>query len=253
MRENKCNDAACDCGEKTCDCEEKTCDCEDITCDCGCEESTEYYHMPLLGEPAPDFTAVTTHGEITLSQYAREKKWVVLFSHPADFTPVCTTEFIKFAKKYAEFEKRNTVLIGLSIDSISSHLAWIRNINDSFGVKIPFPVIADLNQEVASLYGMIQPSMSTTAACRAVFFIDPHGILKAMIYYPLTTGRCIPEIIRVLDSLRMTEEHGYATPANWKSGGKVIVGAPKTQAEMDERDKIASSDKKEWYLLYKDS
>jgi peroxiredoxin (alkyl hydroperoxide reductase subunit C) len=190
-------------------------------------------HMPLLGEPAPDFTAETTHGEITLSQYAKEKKWVVLFSHPADFTPVCTTEFMAFAKEYAEFEKRNTVLIGLSVDSISSHLAWVRNIKESLGVEIPFPVIADLKQSVASLYGMIQPSMSTTAACRAVFFIDSADILKAMIYYPLSTGRYIPEIIRALDSLQATENYGVATPANWLPGDQVIVGAPKTQKEMD--------------------
>jgi peroxiredoxin (alkyl hydroperoxide reductase subunit C) len=207
--------------------------------------------MPLLGESAPDFTAETTHGEITLSQYTEQKKWVVLFSHPADFTPVCTTEFMAFAKEYTEFEKRNTVLIGLSVDSVSAHLAWIRNIRESLGVEIPFPVIADLKQSVASLYGMIQPAMSTTAACRAVFFIDPAGILKAMIYYPLTTGRYIPEIIRVLDSLQTSEGYGVATPANWMPGDKVIVGAPKTQQAMDERDKIPNPDKKEWYLLFK--
>jgi len=224
--------------------------CEDVTCEC--ETPQKCSHMPLLGEPAPDFTAETTHGEITLSQYAKEKKWVVLFSHPADFTPVCTTEFMAFAKEAAEFEKRNTVLIGLSVDSISSHLAWVRNIKESLGVEIPFPVIADLKQSVASLYGMIQPSMSSTAACRAVFFIDSAGILKAMIYYPLSTGRYIPEIIRVLDSLQANVNHGVSTPANWMPGDKVLVGAPKTQKEMDERDKIASPDKKEWYLLFKD-
>jgi peroxiredoxin (alkyl hydroperoxide reductase subunit C) len=211
-----------------------------------------YHEMPLLGEPAPDFTAETTHGSTTLSDYAKEKKWVVLFSHPADFTPVCTTEFMAFANQYAEFEKRNVALIGLSVDSISSHLAWVRNIKEKLGVAIPFPVIADLNKDVASLYGMIQPSMSTTAACRAVFFIDPKGILKAMIYYPLTTGRFIPEIIRVIDSLQATEKYGVSTPANWKPGEKVIVGPPKTQKEMDERDKVTGPDKKEWYLLFKD-
>ena len=224
--------------------------CEDIPCQC--DTPLKGNPMPLFGEPAPDFTAETTHGEITLSQYAREKKWVVLFSHPADFTPVCTTEFMAFAKEYAEFEKRNTVLLGLSVDGITSHLAWVRNIKESLGVEIPFPVIADLRQSVASLYGMIHPSMSTTVTCRAVFFIDSAGILRAMIYYPLSTGRSIPEIIRVLDSLQAATKYGVATPANWVPGDKAIIGAPKTQKEMDERDKITSPDKKEWYLLFKD-
>lgn len=225
------------------------CDCEAMFDD---DFFGSYNEMPLLGEAAPDFTAETTHGDITLSDYAKEKKWVVLFSHPADFTPVCTTEFMAFANQYNEFEKRNVALIGLSVDSISSHLAWVRNIKEKLGVAIPFPVIADLNKEVASLYGMIQPSMSSTAACRAVFFIDPKGILKAMIYYPMSTGRFIPEIIRVIDSLQANEKFGVSTPANWQPGDKVIVGAPKTQKEMDERDKVTSPDKKEWYLLFKE-
>jgi len=216
-----------------------------------CENSQNCGRIPLLGEPAPDFTAETTHGAITLSNYAKQNKWVVLFSHPADFTPVCTTEFVALAKETAEFEKRDTVLIGLSIDSISAHLAWIRNIKECLGVEIPFPIIADLTQSVASLYGMVHPGMSTTAACRAVFFIDPAGILKAMIYYPLSTGRYIPEIIRVLDSLQANKNHGVVTPANWMPGDKVLIPPPKTQQEMSERDKIESPDKQEWYLLFK--
>jgi len=231
-------------------CKEMKYECEDRKCDYGSSQKSN--QMPLLGDPAPDFTAETTHGQITLSDYAKQKKWVVLFSHPADFTPVCTTEFMALAKEYAEFEKRNAALIGLSIDSVSAHLAWVRNIKEALGVEIPFPVIADLNQSVASLYGMIQPSMSTTVTCRAVFFIDPAGILKAMIYYPLTTGRYIPEIIRVLDSLQANVNHGVVTPANWMPGDKAIIVPPKTQKEMDERDKVSSPDKKEWYLLFKD-
>ncbi|WP_338095876.1 peroxiredoxin [Methanorbis rubei] len=207
--------------------------------------------MPRLGEPAPEFVAETTHGQIKLSDY-KDKKWVVLFSHPADFTPVCTTEFAAFSKVYPEFEKRNVALIGLSIDSASSHLAWIKDIKEKLGVAVPFPVIADLDTRVASLYGMIQPAMSTTAACRAVFFIDPHGVLRAMIYYPLTTGRYVPEILRVIDALQVNEKYHVATPANWQPGDKVIVPAPRTQAEMEEREKISSPDKKTWYLLMKD-
>ena len=125
--------------------------------------------------------------------------------------PVCTTEFVAFSKEYSEFEKRNVALIGLSVDSSSSHLAWVRDIEANFGVHVPFPIIADLDMGVASLYGMIQPAMSSTAACRAVFFIDPKGILRAMIYYPLTTGRCVAEILRVIDALQVNDEHHVAT------------------------------------------
>ncbi|MDV0443098.1 Peroxiredoxin [Methanocorpusculaceae archaeon Cs1] len=230
-------------------CDDQTCTCDSFDNECDC---VDYYHeMPRLGEPAPEFVAETTHGQIKLSDY-KDKKWVVLFSHPADFTPVCTTEFAAFSKVYPEFEKRNVALIGLSIDSASSHLAWIKDIKEKLGVAVPFPVIADLDTRVASLYGMIQPAMSTTAACRAVFFIDPHGVLRAMIYYPLTTGRYVPEILRVIDALQVNEKYHVATPANWQPGDKVIVPAPRTQAEMEEREKISSPDKKTWYLLMKD-
>lgn len=222
---------------------------DDFECDCGCDE---YYHpMPRLGEPAPEFIAVTTHGEIKLSDY-RDKKWVVLFSHPADFTPVCTTEFMAFSEVYPEFEKRNVALIGLSVDSLSSHLAWVRDIDKTLGVHVPFPVIADLDTSIATLYGMIQPGMSTTVACRAVFFIDPKGILRAMIYYPLTTGRYMKEILRVIDALQVTDAHKVSTPANWVPGEKVIVSSPGNQKEMEERDKTNDPGKKSWYLLMKD-
>jgi peroxiredoxin (alkyl hydroperoxide reductase subunit C) len=207
--------------------------------------------MPHLGEPAPEFIAETTHGEIKLSDF-KDKKWVVLFSHPADFTPVCTTEFVAFSKAYPEFEKRSVALIGLSVDSSSSHLAWMRDIEEKLGVHVPFPVIADLNADIASLYGMIQPAMSTTVTCRAVFFIDPKGILRAMINYPMTIGRFIPEILRVIDAFQVNDMHGVATPANWQPGDKVIAPAPKTQAGMEEREKITDPDKKTWYLLMRD-
>src|SRR5512135_3345844 len=182
--------------------------------------------MPRLGAQAPAFQAETTHGTIRLEDF--RGSWLILFSHPADFTPVCTTEFIAFAEIAPELRKRNVELLGLSIDSTYSHIAWVRNIEQHFGVKIPFPVIADLNKEVASLYGMIMPGESKTETSRCVFIIDPKGILRAMIYYPMALGRNMQEILRVIDGLQTADQHGVAVPANWKKGDKVIVPAPNT-------------------------
>ena len=193
----------------------------------------EIISLPRINEPAPQFTANTTHGQISLSDY--KGKWVVLFSHPADFTPVCTTEFLAFAKRFDEFQKRNTQVIGLSIDSIYSHIAWVRNIEEKFGVKIPFPVIADLDMKVAKLYGMIHPNASDTSAVRAVFVIDPEQKMRAMIYYPLTNGRSIDEVLRLVDALQTTDKHQVATPENWHPGEEVIVPPPTTQADADKR------------------
>ena len=151
--------------------------------------------LPRLRQPAPDFEAPTTHGLKKLSDY--RGKWLVLFSHPADFTPVCTTEFIAFAKAYEQFRALNCELLGLSIDSNFSHIAWERNINEKFGVEIPFPIIADLSMEVARAYGMIQPGESDTSAVRATFVIDPDGKLRPMVYYPMSNGRSIPELLRL--------------------------------------------------------
>lgn len=202
-----------------------------------------------LGSPVPDFEANSTHGPIKLSNY--KGQWVLLFSHPADFTPVCTTEFIEFAKRYEEFKKRNVVLIGNSVDSVYSHIAWTRNIEEKMGVKIPFPVIADLDQKVAKLYGMVHEPTSVTATVRCVFFIDPNQILRAMIYYPLTTGRNMDEILRVIDSLQTVDKHGVATPANWKPGEPVIVPAPVTTELADKRVKDESVQAKDWYFSTK--
>ena len=152
--------------------------------------------LPSIGEPAPEFEADTTMGRKKLSDYLG--KWVVLFSHPADFTPVCTTEFLAFSEAYSEIEGLNAQLIGLSIDSVPSHLAWVKNIEEKMGVKVPFPVISDLTMSIAKKYGMLHPGQSTTATVRCVFFIDDKGIMRAMIYYPLTNGRFIPVIIRLL-------------------------------------------------------
>jgi len=204
--------------------------------------------LPRINEPAPDFTAKTTHGAIKLSDY--KGKWVVLFSHPADFTPVCTTEFMAFAKKAPEFEKINTKVIGLSIDSVYSHLAWVRNIEQNFGVKIPFPVIADLDMKVAKLFGMIHPSASDTSAVRAVFVIDDKGILRAMVYYPLSNGRSIDEIFRVVTALQTSDKFGVATPENWQPGHQVIVPPPQTQDAAEKRSQ-EGYEYTDWYFSKK--
>ncbi|MCU0632159.1 MAG: peroxiredoxin [Methanolinea sp.] len=208
----------------------------------------EFGSMPILGEPAPDFEALTTQGMVKLSDF--KGKWLVLFSHPADFTPVCTTEFIAFTAIADELKSLNVQLMGLSIDSVHSHLAWIRNVKEKMGVDIPFPIIADLDMKVAKKYGMIHPGQSSTAAIRAVFFIDDKGILRAMIYYPLASGRYMPEIIRLVKSLQTTDKYGVATPANWQPGEKVVVPAPKNKAEMDKR-LSEGYECKDWYLCFK--
>jgi peroxiredoxin (alkyl hydroperoxide reductase subunit C) len=210
--------------------------------------SEEIAKLPRLGEKAPDFEAVTTQGTLRLSDF--KGGWLVLFSHPADFTPVCTTEFIAFSEIYDELKKRNTQLLGLSVDSASSHIAWIRNIEEKMDVKIPFPIIADLDKKVGTLYGMIHPGQSKTEAVRCVFVIDPDGIVRAMIYYPLTTGRNMSEILRLLDALQTADKHKVATPANWKPGEPVIVPPPKTQEEAEERLK-QGYDCKDWYFCKK--
>ncbi|WP_027724307.1 peroxiredoxin [Tuberibacillus calidus] len=211
----------------------------------------ERVSLPLLNEPAPDFEAQSTHGPIKLSDY--RGKYVVLFSHPGDFTPVCTTELGGFAAEAEEFAKRNVQLIGLSVDSVPSHLAWIRDIERIFDVKVTYPVIADLDMKVAKLYGMIHPGASNTATIRSVFIIDDKGILRAMIYYPMSAGRSIPEILRVIDSLQTTDKTGHTTPANWVPGEPVIVPAtPKAGAiESEEEARAKGLDYKSWYLRLK--
>jgi peroxiredoxin (alkyl hydroperoxide reductase subunit C) len=206
------------------------------------------HSLPVLGDPAPEFEALTTQGMVKLSDL--KGTWVVLFSHPADFTPVCTTEFIGFSQVFEELKALNVQLIGLSIDSVHSHLAWIRNIKEKMGVDIPFPIIADLDMKVARKYGMLHPGSSSTATVRAVFFIDDKGILRAMIYYPLSNGRYIPEILRLVKALQTTDKFGVSTPANWQPGEKVVVPPPKTKAEMDKR-LSEGYECKDWYLCFK--
>lgn len=211
-------------------------------------EEIERRPMPRLGEKAPEFEAVTTQGKLKLSDF--KESWLILFSHPADFTPVCTTEFIGFAKIFDELQTRKVQLLGLSVDSVTSHIAWVRNIEEKFGVKIPFPVIADLDKKVSQLYGMIMPGESKTETSRCVFVIDPNGTLRAMIYYPLTTGRNMDEILRLINALQTTDEHHVATPANWSPGDDVIVPTPTTQEAAEERLK-EGYECKDWYFCKK--
>lgn len=213
----------------------------------------EQSRIPRINEPAPDFQAKSTHGVIKLSDYTGKGKWVLLFSHPADFTPVCTTEFVEFSRSYQEFEKRNVQLIGVSIDSIYSHIAWIRNIEENFNVKVEFPLIADLDQKVAAAYGMVHEAVSETAPVRAVFFIDPKGVVRAILYYPLQLGRNVAEIVRVFDALQTVDANGVSTPANWVPGKPVIVPAPLLKKDADARAN-SNGDLKvtDWYFAQKE-
>jgi peroxiredoxin (alkyl hydroperoxide reductase subunit C) len=217
-------------------------------------EAQERQAIPRINDPAPDFKALSTHGEITLSQFTKAGKWVLLFSHPADFTPVCTTEFVEFSRLAPEFEKRNVQLVGLSVDSIYSHLGWEQNIEKNFGQKVPFPVIADRNMAVAALYGLIHPGASDTATVRAVFIIDPKGVVRALIYYPLQTGRNSAEILRLLDALQTVDKHAIATPVNWKPGEEVIVPPPVNETALRERLEMGKQrgvTQTDWYFTKK--
>jgi peroxiredoxin (alkyl hydroperoxide reductase subunit C) len=192
------------------------------------KEVKEIISMPRIGDAAPEFTAVTTQGEINYpSDYSGQ--WSILFSHPADFTPVCTSEFMTFASLEDKFEELNCKLIGLSVDGLYSHIAWLRTIKEKIeykgmkNVEVTFPLIEDISMDVAKKYGMIQPEEATTKAVRAVFFVDPKGIIRAIIYYPLSLGRNFDELLRVVIALQTADEFGIATPADWRPGDDVIV------------------------------
>jgi peroxiredoxin (alkyl hydroperoxide reductase subunit C) len=212
------------------------------------ESNTSIVQFPQLNQAAPDFNAKTTHGQKSLSDY--KGKWLVLFSHPADFTPVCTTEFIAFARAAGTFGEMNTELLGLSIDSIHAHIAWVRNIEENFGVNIPFPIIADLSMEVAHAYGMVQPGASDTSAVRATFIIDPEGILRAMVYYPMSNGRSVDEFVRLVKALQTSDANSVATPENWKEGEEVIVPPPHTVEDAASR-KDKGYNYVDWYFSKK--
>ncbi len=215
-----------------------------------------YDRMPMIGDPAPEFRSITTMGKVDFpADY--KGSWVVLFSHPADFTPVCTTEFIGFSKMAEEFAELNTKLLGLSIDSLHSHLAWSRSIEnidlDGTGpVKVKFPIIADISMAVAKKYGMLQ-TVAKTQTIRAVFIIDPEGIIRTILYYPMSTGRNLPEIKRIIQALQKHDEDNVSTPADWKPGDRVVMGAPLTLEDAEKRMALEDQDVTvyDWYLSMK--
>ena len=220
------------------------------------EQQTE--RLPLIGEKAPSFKAETTQGEINFPECSKGK-WVVFFSHPADFTPVCTTEFMTFASMAQEFKDLNCELLGLSIDSTYSHIAWLRTIKEKIeykgmkGVEVMFPVISDLTMEVSRKFGMLQPGASNTQAVRAVFIIDPKGIVRALFYYPLSNGRNMQEIKRLLIAMQHSDKYEVATPANWQPGDDVIVPPPGSCGTAKERvEKPAAGTKVlDWFMVLK--
>jgi peroxiredoxin (alkyl hydroperoxide reductase subunit C) len=221
-------------------------------------ELQEVVRMPLIGDDAPEFKAKTTMGDINFPEDYKGK-WVILFSHPADFTPVCTTEFMTFATMQDDLRKLNTELIGLSIDSLYAHIAWLRTIKEKIeykgmkNVEVQFPLIEDLKMEVAKKYGMLQPKASTTQAVRAVFIIDPDSKIRTILYYPSSTGRNMEEIKRIIIALQKADKEGIATPANWQPGDDVIIPPPGSCGAAKERMEIEEDDKYclDWFLCFK--
>ena len=217
----------------------------------------ELNRLPLIGDKAPAFQALTTNGTVNFPEDYKGK-WVLFFSHPSDFTPVCTTEFMTMASMKHEFQQMNVELLGLSVDSLYSHIAWIRKIEElewkgMKNIKIDCPVIADLNTKVAVKYGMLQPNVSSTQAVRAVFIIDPEGIIRSIVYYPLTTGRNFDEIKRMIQALQKSDATHNSTPANWQPGDDLIISTPVTVAGAEAG--MASTDEDEytldWFLRFK--
>ncbi len=218
----------------------------------------ESNHLPLIGEKAPAFKAETTQGPINFPEDYKGK-WVIFFSHPADFTPVCTTEFMTFASMQADFKKLNAELLGLSIDSTFSHIAWLRTIKEKIvyknmkDIEVTFPVISDLTMEVSKKFGMLQPSASNTQAVRAVFIMDPKAIVRAILYYPLSNGRNMEEVKRLLVAMQYSDKHQIATPANWQPGDDVIVPPPGSCGSARERVEKAGEDYQclDWFICLK--
>jgi peroxiredoxin (alkyl hydroperoxide reductase subunit C) len=213
--------------------------------------------MPLIGDIAPSFKAVTTQGEINFPEDYRGK-WVILFSHPADFTPVCTTEFMTFASMADDFKALNTELIGLSVDSLYAHIAWLRKIQElewkgMKNVEVKFPLIEDIKMDVANKFGMIQPGQSNTQAVRAVFIIDPNAKIRTILYYPLSTGRNFDEIKRIILALQKADKDKVATPADWRPGDDVIIPTPGSCGSAKERMESKDDDKYclDWFMCFK--
>lgn len=196
-----------------------------------------------LDAPAPDFSARSTHGPLRLSDY--RGRWLVFFSHPADFTPVCTSEFIAFERAADRFRARGAELLGLSIDSLYAHLAWVKDIEARFGETISFPIIEDISMAVARAYGMISETSQTTATVRSVFFIDPDGIIRASILYPMNVGRSVEEVFRVLCALQISDAQSLSTPEGWTEGEPLVLPPPESVAEAQTRTAEADGS---WYL-----
>ena len=214
--------------------------------------SCEVKPMIRIGDKAPDFEAVATIGNLKFSEYQQDS-WVILFSHPADFTPVCTTELTTFAQEKLFFETKNTKLLGLSIDSIHAHLAWINNIQERMGVTINYPIVADSDMKIAQTYGMMHPNESSTSTVRALYFIDPKRTIRLILYYPVNIGRNIEEVKRILSALQQSDQDNCATPANWQAGEKTLFKAPKTVQEMNERAVNKNNNEQvDFYLMKKD-
>ncbi len=209
--------------------------------------------IPRIQELAPNFEARSTHGVIRLSDFTTQGKWVMLFSHPSDFTPVCSTEFIEFARRQDDWDRLNVQLLGVSIDSLHSHIAWVLDLERISGVKIQFPLIVDLDQKLSIAYGLVHEAVSDTAAVRAVFAIDPKGVIRALLYYPMQLGRSVDELIRMFEGLQMADLNGVSCPANWKPGDPVIVPAPATYAEAQKKiNSSATPESQAWYLTTKE-
>ena len=208
--------------------------------------------IPRINDPAPEIHAKSTHGQLTLRDYTDKGKYVMLFAHPSDFTRICTTEFIEFARRWDEFDRLGVALVGVSVDSVPSHIAWIRDIERIAGVEVKFPVIADLDFKVSKAYGLIHEAASDTSAVRAVFAIDPQHRIRAIIYYPMQLGRNVDELIRIFQALKTIDEHKVSVPVDWKPGDPVVVPAPATVADAAKR---ASGEEgltvQAWYLSTK--
>jgi len=222
------------------------------------EQVKEVVTLPLIGDKAPSFKAITTQGEISYPEDYKDK-WVILFSHPADFTPVCTTEFMTFASMQDEFKALNTELIGLSVDSLYAHIAWLRTIQEKIeyngmkNVEVTFPLIEDIKMDIAKKFGMIQPGSSSTQAVRAVFIMDPNAVVRTILYYPASTGRNFDEVKRIIIALQKADKEAIATPANWQPGQDVILpppgscGVAKDRMDTDEENKYCL----DWFMCFR--
>lgn len=207
--------------------------------------TAERPYPPMINEPAPDFSAHTTQGPRTLEDYCG--RWLVLFSHPMDFTPICTSEFVAFARAADRFAELGCDLLGLSVDSTMAHLAWLRSIEASFDVQVPFPIVDDSRREIATAYGMIHPQSSDTSTVRTTYLIDPDGIVRATLHYPPTNGRSVEEILRLLEAIQTTATHGVGTPEGWRPGDPVVVSPPTTVEASRAQEADQQLERRDWY------